>query len=241
MNPMLLGAAGTLVAALLLALPPAGRQRPGRRLARVRRSAAPERNEQRLQVLLSALAGLSAAWLIEQWWGLPVGLAAGLGARRWLRSREPSAVRQERLRTLADLPLGADLLAAALRAGAPVDRACEAVADALGGPLGARLGRIARSLRLGARPEEAWSHLADVAGTGRLVAAAVRSAASGGAFAAALERLAVDLRTDRSLAVEAAAQRAGVLIVLPLGLCFLPAFLLAGLVPVLVAVLGDVL
>ena len=31
------------------------------------------------------------------------------------------------------------------------------------------------------------------------------------------------------------------LIVLPLGLCFLPAFVLAGLVPVIVAVLGDVL
>ncbi len=42
-------------------------------------------------------------------------------------------------------------------------------------------------------------------------------------------------------AVDAAARRAGVLIVLPLGLCFLPAFVLAGLVPVLVAVLGDVL
>lgn len=40
---------------------------------------------------------------------------------------------------------------------------------------------------------------------------------------------------------EASARRAGVLIVLPLGLCFLPAFILAGLVPVIVAVLGDVL
>jgi pilus assembly protein TadC len=41
--------------------------------------------------------------------------------------------------------------------------------------------------------------------------------------------------------VEAAARRAGVLVVLPLGLCFLPAFVFAGLVPVIVAVLGDVL
>ncbi|PWU49675.1 secretion system protein, partial [Micromonospora globispora] len=56
-----------------------------------------------------------------------------------------------------------------------------------------------------------------------------------------LTRLADDLRADRSTAAEAAARRAGVLIVLPLGLCFLPAFILAGLVPVIVAVLGDVL
>ena len=41
--------------------------------------------------------------------------------------------------------------------------------------------------------------------------------------------------------VEAAAQRVSVLIVLPLGLCFLPAFVFAGIVPVIVAVLGDVL
>ena len=39
----------------------------------------------------------------------------------------------------------------------------------------------------------------------------------------------------------AAARTAGVLVVLPLGLCFLPAFVLAGLVPVVVAVVGDVL
>jgi len=59
--------------------------------------------------------------------------------------------------------------------------------------------------------------------------------------ARALERLADDLRASRSAGVEAAAARVGVLIVLPLGLCFLPAFVLAGIVPVIVAVLGDVL
>ena len=241
MSPVIVGAACTVVAALLLALPAVRRRRAGRRLARVRRPADPQRDDRRLQMLLSLLAALSVAWLIGTWWGLPVALAAGLGTQRWLSHREPPEAREERLRTLADLPLGADLLAAALRAGAPVDRAAAAVADALDGPLGARLGRIARSLRLGAGPQEAWSHLAGVTGAERLVAAAVRSSASGGALAAALERLAGDLRAERSLAVEAAAQRAGVLIVLPLGLCFLPAFLLAGLVPVLVAVLGDVL
>ena len=43
------------------------------------------------------------------------------------------------------------------------------------------------------------------------------------------------------IAADADGRRAGVLIVLPLGLCFLPAFVLAGLVPVIVAVLGGVL
>jgi pilus assembly protein TadC len=185
--------------------------------------------------------GLGVAGFLGTWWGLPVGLVAGVAVERTLRRREPAHLRRARESAAADLPLGADLLAATLRAGAPVERAAEAVADALGGPLGERLRRTARALRLGAAPAEAWAHLAEIRGAHRLIAAAVRSSASGGALAGALGRLADDLRADRAVAVEAAAQRAGVLIVLPLGLCFLPAFLLAGLVPVLVAVLADVL
>jgi Flp pilus assembly protein TadB len=190
---------------------------------------------------IGVAVGLAVFGLIGTWWAAPIGAAAGIGTERLLRRREPAHVRQERLAATADLPLGADLLAAALRAGAPVDGAAAAVAEALGGPLGERLDRTARSLRLGAGPAEAWAHLAEVKGAERLMAAAIRSSASGGALAGALGRLADDLRADRVVAAEAAAQRAGVLVVLPLGLCFLPAFLLAGLVPVLIAVLGDVL
>ncbi len=195
----------------------------------------------RSRLMLAAAVGVAVAGLVGTWWGVPVGVAAAVGAERLLRRREPARVRRERVAATADLPLAADLLAAALRAGAPLDRAAAAVAEALGGPLGERLQRTARSLRLGAEPDEAWAHLAGISGADRLTAAAVRSSASGGALAGALGRLADDLRADRAVATEAAAQRAGVLIVLPLGLCFLPAFLLAGLVPVLIAVLGDVL
>jgi pilus assembly protein TadC len=122
-----------------------------------------------------------------------------------------------------------------------VERAAAEVADTLEGPLGERLARTARSLKLGAEPAEAWAHLADVDGAARLVVAAVRSSSSGGALAGALGRLSDDLRAARSVAAEARAQRANVLIVLPLGLCFLPAFLLAGLVPVVISLLSGVL
>ena len=104
-----------------------------------------------------------------------------------------------------------------------------------------RLARVDRALRLGASAEEAWSYLGEVEGGKRVIQAAVRSQHSGAAFAGSLYRVADDLRADRLIAADAAARRAGVLIVLPLGLCFLPAFVLAGLVPVIVAVLGDVL
>ncbi|MGW4940534.1 type II secretion system F family protein [Actinoplanes sp. NPDC004185] len=234
---VILGLAGL---AALLGLPFARRWAVRRRLRRLGRSPgnSPGRSP---RFLLDVAAGLAVVGLVGHWWAVPFGVATAVGVDRFLRRREPADVRAARQRAVEDLPLGADLLAAVLRAGAPVDRAVSAVADALGGPLGERLDRVGRSLRLGAEPPEAWAHLAGVPGADRLVAAAVRSSASGGALAGALTRLADDLRGDRSVAVEAAAHRAGVLIVLPLGLCFLPAFVLAGLVPVVVDVLGDVL
>ncbi|MEQ4303790.1 type II secretion system F family protein [Plantactinospora sp. B6F1] len=191
--------------------------------------------------LAAGLAGLASGVLLGGVLGVLVGVTAAVGLDRLLRRLEPAAVRRRRLRESADLPLAADLLAAALRAGAPVDRAVCAVAEALGGPLGERLTEVGRTLRFGGTSDEAWSCLGPVPGAERLTSAAVRSAASGAALAGALTRLADDLRADRVTDAEAAARRAGVLIVLPLGLCFLPAFILAGLVPVIVAVLGDVL
>ncbi|MFC4148884.1 type II secretion system F family protein [Micromonospora mangrovi] len=189
----------------------------------------------------AGLAGVAALVVVGGWAGLLVGALVAVAADRLLRRLTPRAVRDRRLREVADLPLAADLLAAALRAGAPVDRSVLAVAEALGGPLAERLARVGRTLLLGGGPEEAWSHLRPVAGADPLVAAALRSTSSGAALAGALTRLADELRAERSTAAEAAARRAGVLIVLPLGLCFLPAFILAGLVPVIVAVLGDLL
>ncbi|OJF12359.1 type II secretion system F family protein [Couchioplanes caeruleus] len=193
------------------------------------------------RIVVALACVVAVAWYAGHWWAVPPALALAYVLDRWLGKQEPAAVRALRTRAQADLPLAADLLAAALRAGAPVDHAVSAVAEALGGPLGDRLDRVGRSLRLGADPPEAWAHLADIPGAPRLIAAAVRSSTSGGALAGAFTRLADDLRADRVIAAEAAARRAGTLIVLPLGLCFLPAFLLAGLVPVVIAVLGDIL
>jgi pilus assembly protein TadC len=173
------------------------------------------------------------------------GLVAGVVASVvlwWQLPRLFAAAAAERLRRAAtDLPAGADLLAAALRAGAPPSQAADVVGVALGGPVGARLVRVGYALRLGESPGRAWAYVADLPGGERVARAAVRSADSGAALAAALTRLAGEMRAARAAAADAAARRAGVLVVLPLGLCFLPAFLLAGVVPVVIAVLDGVL
>lgn len=189
----------------------------------------------------AAIGGVAVALLVGGGSGLVAGAVVAAALGYGLRRLEPRSARLERQRASSDLPLAADLLAAALRAGRPVDRAAGAVGDALGGPLGGRLVRTSRALRLGATAETAWAYVGEIPEADRMTRAAVRSAASGAALAGALVRLAEELRAARMTAADAAARRAGVLVVLPLGLCFLPAFVLAGLVPVIVAVLGDAL
>ncbi|MBN1173914.1 MAG: type II secretion system F family protein [Micromonosporaceae bacterium] len=155
------------------------------------------------------------------------------------QARTARASRRERKQAVGQLPIVADLLAAALRSGATPDLAALVVGEAVGGPVGRRLVRVARALRLGIQPAEAWRRLREVPEAERLARAAVRSAESGTMLAHSFARLGDDLRAARSGSAEAAARRAGVLGVLPLGLCFLPSFLLTGVVPVVLSLLAN--
>ena len=56
-----------------------------------------------------------------------------------------------------------------------------------------------------------------------------------------LSHRANEIQSERRAAVEARAKAVGVRTVIPLGLCFLPAFLLLGIVPVVAGLLGLVL
>jgi pilus assembly protein TadC len=56
----------------------------------------------------------------------------------------------------------------------------------------------------------------------------------------ALRSRAADSRSAACAAAEAAARRAGVWVLAPLGACFLPAFLCLGVVPLVLGIAGDV-
>ncbi|MFE3292910.1 type II secretion system F family protein [Rhodococcus sp. NPDC059234] len=136
---------------------------------------------------------------------------------------------------------GYDLLAACLRSGLPMAVAAAAVAPNSPEPIAGALRAAANLLALGAEPEIAWERAAADPETETLARTARRSARSGSSLAAAMTELAADRRTvveDRGVA---AAERAGVLISGPLGLCFLPAFLCLGIVPVVVGLATRVL
>lgn len=150
-------------------------------------------------------------------------------------------------RTVVDDTLAAaaslDVLAACLRSGMAVSSAAAAVAESAPAPMAALLRRAADLLALGADPARAWASSAESADKHlqALMRMARRSAASGVALAQGIEDLAVQLRGEAADAATAKAERASVLIAGPLGLCYLPAFLCLGIVPVIAGLAGDVL
>ncbi|MFC6508518.1 type II secretion system F family protein [Promicromonospora citrea] len=138
-----------------------------------------------------------------------------------------------------DLMVQLALTAAALRAGAGVPRALEAVGAAIGGADGDGLVRAARALVLGAPWDRAWAGVpAALAPLGRALAGAWVDGASP---SEALRAAGDEVRLRRRVTTRHAAARLGVRMVLPTGLCYLPAFLLVGLVPVLLALGIDLL
>lgn len=72
-----------------------------------------------------------------------------------------------------------------------------------------------------------------------LMRLARRSATSGSALAQGISDLAEQVRHEVAQAANAAAGRASVLIAGPLGLCFLPAFVCVGVVPVVIGLASD--
>ncbi|NAZ88773.1 type II secretion system F family protein, partial [Kineococcus indalonis] len=138
-----------------------------------------------------------------------------------------------------DLALLLELTAAAVTAGLPPGRALEQAVAAVPGPVPEDLARVCAQLRWGAEPQRAfegadqrWHPLAEPL---------LLSARTGAPAASLLLSAAAQHRAERRRAAAEAAARLGSQLVLPLGLCTLPSFLLLGVVPVVLTLAGDVL
>jgi len=133
-----------------------------------------------------------------------------------------------------------DVLSVCLSAGMTVPATAGATSASAPPALAAMLRRAADLLALGADPETAWQ-TDDVDGScAALARLARRSAVSGSALASGAAELAEQERQGVTQRAAAAAERAGVLIAGPLGLCFLPAFVCLGIVPVVAGLAGEI-
>lgn len=182
-------------------------------------------------------AGAALGWAVGGPAGVVMGAVGGgvalLLLRRGIRSGPgPTGA--------GDLAAAWDLLATCLSAGLTVPDAVAAAGRRLPAPAGDTVRRVSGLLALGADPAQAWAGAAahpDLAGVAR---AAGRSASTGSALGRAARSEAARLRGELADRAEERAQRAAVRITAPLGLCFLPAFLVLGIVPVVIGLAGQV-
>lgn len=152
------------------------------------------------------------------------------------RRGEPGDHRQGAA-TVDEAAAALGLVAAALRSGVGAVEALEAVSRVDPGPAGRELAVVAAAHRWGQAPEDAWAHV----GPGWAAAGVAWHAAhvAGAAPAGLLDAAAGRMRAEESRRVDTAVQRAGVLLVLPLGACFLPGFLATTVVPVVLHLLAG--
>jgi Flp pilus assembly protein TadB len=193
---------------------------------------------------VAALLALAAAALLAVYGSGPRRLqalvaTAGVPATGPQHSGRPA--RRRSRDDPADVAAAWEQLAVCLEAGLPVAAAVAAAAATLPGLTGGALGRVAGLLELGADPTQAWNSVEDVPNVATFARAAGRSAGTGAALARAARTEGSRVRADLADGAEARAQRAGVLVAGPLGLCFLPAFLVLGVVPVVVGLATEVL
>lgn len=171
-------------------------------------------------------------------------LPASRGKSVWLRrlhSAHGRAPRRRRSDDTRELRLAAswDLLSACLCAGMPIPTAVRASASTAPPDVERILLRSADLLALGADPVDAWQQARDCPDTAELARAACRAARAGTALADVPSSLAQRARDETNDRAHSRAQRAGVLMAGPLCLCFLPAFLCLGVIPVVLGLAGQ--
>lgn len=174
-----------------------------------------------------------------------LGLGAGFSLFLWLQQPAPvwtPRVGEIRLRDpvvppAVLIPEALDLLALALLGGASLGGAVRSVAAVLPGDQGAGLDDVGLALLLGADTAEAWDRAGQAwAPARRCLEVAAEAGVSPGP---SLKQAAIDLRRAAMSEVEVATARLGVRLVLPLGLAFLPAFILTTVVPLVLALTSE--
>jgi pilus assembly protein TadC len=170
------------------------------------------------------------SWWI--WLGWPV---VTLVSAVLLGTLEPLSARRRREQLVSETPQALELMASGLAAGMPVRMAGRVVADAFDSAVGDELRRVLALVDLGASDADAWRTLHGHPQLGPAAQDLSRSVESGTKMVEALRRHAATAREARRTTLVIRARSVGVRSVLPLMMCFIPSFLLLGVVPTVVS------
>jgi Flp pilus assembly protein TadB len=183
---------------------------------------------------------LAVGTAIAGWFGIGgvIGIALGLGAGAGivvtarLAARPPTA-------SADAVPVVVELLAGCLAAGLTMPDSL-AAASVAGDPTTATAClATADALRRGAPPGEAWHSWMSDPWLAPVARSTARTTQSGASVADELRRVATRLRGRRHARIQQRVQQASIWAVIPLGLFFLPAFVLVAVVPVVVGLFGG--
>ena len=202
------------------------------------------------QTIGAVFAGCAVGLFIGGAGGVVAGMLTAVAVLVFSSRRISEQEIRARYRLIAAAPPAVDLFAAALAAGLlPVD-AATVVATAFGaaeqsgntGPIGEiaeRFGSVARALRQGTDPETAWKPLSVDAATAPVGAAALRSCRTGAPASMTVAKAARDTWNAAEQVAQAQIRSVAVRATAPLALCFLPAFILVGVVPTALGLLTE--
>jgi hypothetical protein len=158
-------------------------------------------------------------------------------ARRGDAGAPPNPEGQEGLR---NVPMILELVAAMLDSGAGLGRSLDLIAGCASPQLSRSLRTVVAALDIGTDWETAWrSSGRQCAEARKLKEALAFAALTGAPSSAILYAQAARLRREQFRMAEKRAAALGVKLVIPLGLCSLPAFICLGVVPVLLAMLPS--
>lgn len=181
--------------------------------------------------------GAAAAVMVAGLWALPAGVVVavativGLG---WVAVPDPA-----HQRLLRELPPTLELIAACVEAGSPPAGAIDVVAAVSAPTTRSYLTRISSQLRMGVPAVEAWQAEVNHPVWGGVARDLVRTARSGTAVESALRVHAEEARRRSHEQATKAARAVGVKSVMPLMICFLPAFIAVGIVPIIAGLALD--
>ncbi len=165
-------------------------------------------------------------------WSLVLALFGGWLTVRSIALLEPAAIRRTRLRMAYLAPDFAELIALSLESGLSLVESIEVSSEVVGEPVKPLAIEATGQLRLGAPPRDAFSSWHQVPALQPIANTIGNSIETGAQSSAALRSTALRLRRSRTNQVRRQVQAVGVRAALPIGLCFLPSFILGAVFPI---------
>lgn len=199
----------------------------------------------RSRVVVSAAAGLGLLLLAPSIWTLVGSPVVAIAMWFWLGRMDGGDLSRRRQRLAEQLPEVLGLLASALSAGSPTRVAVAEVAAVSPAESRTVLETVGSHILVGRSEQQAWDDIAaDPALApvwGSPARDLARNALSGAAVVEVLQVHAAEARAHHRSQIEKQARTVGIRSVLPMMTCFLPAFVLVGVVPIIAGLLSSYL